>query len=251
MFNQALITGATSGLGEALARRLAQEKIPLVLTGRNQDRLAALAQELRRIVPVATIAADLAAEREKLIYFLQTEAPDLVINNAGFCFYGEALSHPTSIQLETLEVNAIAPIELTLEAAKALKIAGKSGVILNVSSLAGELVFPTMAAYAAAKACLTSFSQSFDEEMRRSSIRILSALPGQIQTEFSQRASNQKKDHSSKAMTKEYAAEKIWRQILKRKQVERFNALYAWAAKLSRYLPRSWVLKSIRRDNPL
>jgi len=249
-FNLALITGASSGLGEAIARRVAVEKIPLILTGRNLERLDALANELRTFVPVEVIRCDL-SKRETLIEAIRARAPDLLINNAGFTLYGEALSYPTEIQKEILEINATAPIELTLEAARALRMGKKEGVILNVSSLAGELTIPTMATYAAAKASLTSFSKSFHLEMRPHGIWILASLPGQIQTPFAARASQGKKTMGSIwAMKVDFAAERIWNQIVQRNPIDRFNRFYAIGSTLCQLLPQSWLTSILSRKEP-
>ncbi len=84
--------------------------------------------------------------------------------------------------MDILEVNAAAAVEISIEAARTLAQAKRTGTILNISSAAGELPMPAMAVYAASKSLLTMFSQSFDAEMRPYGIRVLASLPGQIAT---------------------------------------------------------------------
>ncbi|MES2272812.1 MAG: SDR family NAD(P)-dependent oxidoreductase [Chlamydiota bacterium] len=246
-FKLALVTGASSGLGLALCQRLAKEQIPLLLVGKNPERLHAAATLLPNVIE--TLCLDLAQDRGKLLNLIRQYAPDLVINNAGFGLYGPALMHKTSSQMDILEVNATAPIEISLEAVKVLYAQKKQGVILNVSSIAGELSMPSMAVYAAAKGCLTSFSKSFDAEMRPFEIRILVALPGQINTEFATRASNSGYVQRSKwALKKEDAAEQIWKQIVLRKGVQVIGFRNRLALGIIRFFPRRLVDWAIQKN---
>lgn len=218
----ALVTGASSGLGLELCKLLEKRGYCLLVTGRQNLPLAHVA-----------LQADLVHERHKVLDLIHQYTPDLVINNAGFSFYGSAIDQT----LDILEVNAKAPIEITIEAARALKAKNKPGIILNVSSAAALLSMPNMALYAAAKACLTSFSQSFDAEMRSFGIRILTALPGQIDTPFAERASRGQFQQKS-GLKKEYVAERIWRQIEKKKRIEIIDWKYRLWIFLAKLFPR-------------
>lgn len=238
-FQLALVTGATSGLGLALAQLLSHQNIPLLLTGRDPERLARAA---RLPGVVATCALDLATNRQPLIDLIRRYTPDLVVNNAGCGLYGPALLYPTAQQLQILEVNAAAAIEIALEAARALRSANRTGAILNVSSAAGELPIPTLSLYAAAKACLTSFSQSFDAEMRPYGIRVLAALPGPIATPFASRASNNDFRQTSRfALSPEQAARSIWRQIQKNNPLHIPSLSHRLGLLLLKLLPRLWT----------
>lgn len=200
----ALVTGASSGLGLELCKLLAQKGYALLVTGRKK-------------LPEAfeAVQADLVHDRAKVIELIHRHAPDLVINCAGFAQYGCALNHT----LDILEVNAAAAIEITIEAAKAMIAKKKTGIILNVSSAAGEVCMPYMALYAAAKAALTSFSQNFDAEMRIKGIRILVSLPGPINTPFAETASGGKFKQRG-ALSKKYVAKRLWQQIEQKKSHE-------------------------------
>jgi short-subunit dehydrogenase len=251
LFSCALVTGASSGIGEALCRLLAGKKIPLLMAGRDQTRLNNLAEELRSQVPCTLFSAELSKPRERLLLIeaLRTHAPDLVINNAGFGLYGEALSYPVIDHLELLDVNGSSVVELSLEAARALIAAGKNGVVLNVSSAAGTLTFPYFASYAASKALVTQFSRAFDYETAPFGVRILTACPGVVNTPFRQRAAHLPaiKNRGS-AMSAEKAARLIWKQILKRKRVYIFDWRTRLGIALAHLLPESLIARLLSNE---
>lgn len=226
LFSLAFVTGASAGIGAELSRLLARQGIPLVLTGRDQDRLQAIADELKQQVPVTAIAGDLAnpADRKCLVAKIHENLPDLVVNNAGFGLYGEVLTYETQEQMGIVDVNVDAVLELTLEAARALRSAKKKGVILNVSSVAGYLVFPGLTVYAASKAFVTQVSQGLDEELVPYGIRVLTACPGAVHTSFRSRAAGASEvSRDSLSMDAAFAAEQLWKQIVKRKKVHIFD----------------------------
>jgi uncharacterized protein len=252
LFSLALITGASSGIGTALARLLAKKGIALLLTGRNEEQLQKVANELQRLVPIETLTADLADEsgRKRLLDLIHARQPDLVVNNAGFGLYGPALTHDTASQLAMMRVNAEAVVEMSLEAARTLISANRKGTILNVSSSADLLVFPGLAVYAATKALVTQFSRSFDEEVSRFGIRILVSCPGVVKTAFRHRAAGEKNDNQTDrgAMTDSFAAEQIWNQISKAQKIHRFDWKTRLGSFVARYcLPESWVASLLSR----
>ncbi len=208
---KAFITGASSGIGEALATLLASKGYTLILSGRNEESL----QRISNAFKADYIVADLAkrADRDKLIEAIRREVPDLFVNCAGYGKYGEALSVPVSEHLKLLEVNAAAPIELTLEAAHSLIAANKKGVILNVSSVAGEYPTPGMGLYGSSKACLTHFSRTLNTELASRGVHVLVSCPGMVATPFATRAANKPITPSGPVMTAQFAAEQMWKQI--------------------------------------
>jgi|694.fasta_scaffold01263_43 short-subunit dehydrogenase len=249
-FSLALVTGASSGIGEALAKLLATKGINLILTGRNEARLKALELELTAQVNVRIVTADLSLPegRRKVIESIHQLAPDLVINNAGLGLYGEILTFETKDSMQVMEVDGMAVLELTIEAARTLVSKQSKGVILNVSSSAGFQIFPLFAVYASAKAFVTHFSESFDEEMQSKGIRILAACPGVIETNFQKRAGGKAGDMQNVMMSAEYAAEQIWQQIVNKKKVNIFNWPYKILTFLSKYLlPRKLTVFVLRR----
>jgi len=239
-FNQALITGATSGIGECLAHLLAKKEIPLILTGRNREKLEELKTQLSERVPVTIVEADLALKegRDSLIQVIQEKTPDLVINNAGFGLYGSILRYSVAEQMKIFEVDGQAVLELTLEAAHALHNAGKNGVILNVSSAAGFFVFPSFAVYAATKDFVTHVSASLDYELAPKGIRVLAACPGMVKTEFRHRAGGRLDKDKIEWMSAEFAAQEIWKQIVSGKRTHLFNWKYRLAYWFSRLIPQ-------------
>ena len=175
---KALITGASSDLGIALAQALHHKGYELLLTARTQPPL-----------PFPFRAADLTQDCSPIISWIQEECPSLIINNAGAGLYGPALSHSTQEQLDLLELNAKALLELTLEGARALQKQSKKGTILNIASAAGLFPYPTFSVYSASKGFVTTLSQALDAELKPQGIRVLVACPGQIATSFRQKAS--------------------------------------------------------------
>jgi uncharacterized protein len=246
----ALISGASSGIGESLAYLLASKGINLILHGRNKQKLENIAQELQKKVQVEIVIADLAqpSGRQIIIDKIKQSLPDLVINNAGFGLLGEALAYETQQQLEILEVDGKAVLELTLETAKALSSKGKKGIIVNVSSAAGEVaVAPGFAVYAASKALVNHFSQSLDAEFQSLGIRVLASCPGRVKTHFFQRAGQNKPSFEAMMMTSQFAAEQIWQQIQKAKGLYIFDWKTRLLVYLSKCLPKKWVAYVYRK----
>jgi uncharacterized protein len=254
-FSWALITGASSGIGEALAHLLAEKKIPLILHGRNRERLDRLADALRPKVEIQILEADLAHKegRKLVLDKIYQYAPELVINNAGFGLHGDAITWETERLLEIVEVNSKAVLEFSLEGARTLLSTKKHGVILNVSSSAGEVpAFAGMAVYSASKAFVNRFSEALDVEMQPHGIRVLAACPGMVQTRFRERASNYEQQaayegHVPKPMTSSFAAEQIWWQIEREKPLHVFDKRTKFLIWLAKALPKKLVAKVCRK----
>lgn len=249
-FTLALITGASSGIGQELCRLLANQGIPLLIHGRNRENLDKLAAELNQKVTVKIIQADLSipSQQELVIEAIHQNKPDLVINNAGFGLYGDLLSYPTEEQLEILQVDGYALAKITIEAARTLKAEAREGVIMNISSAAAFPIFPGFAIYSATKAFVNQFSESFDEETKKYGVRVLVACPGVVETEFRKNARG-KKLSGEKMMRADFAASQIWQQIVKRKKMRIFNWTYRLSIFFVRYLlPKSLVAKLVERQ---
>ena len=242
----ALITGASSGIGEVLARLLAAKGYALILTARNLQRLEKIAHEVQA---QKWIVADLqnSLQRQELVTLIREELPDLVVNNAGFGIYGDALSIPVHDQLSILEVNAAVPLELTLEAVRAWALAGKKGIVMNISSVAGEHPCPGMSVYGASKSFLTQVSCALNSEMNPKGIYVLASCPGMTATDFANRAAGKPIPFKQgPIMTAHYAAEQIWKQIEKRQEKHIFNWQYRLGSMFAtRFMSRSWVKKNI------
>lgn len=189
-YDCALISGASSGLGEEFAHQLAPRVGHLILVARREGVLQSLAERIRAEVPgvkVSIFAADL-ARGEKIQRLLESIAangwvPDLLVNNAGLGDYGEFASADWTKTQAMLRVNVEA---LTAMAHGLLPgmIAKKRGAILNVSSLASVLPIPDFAVYAATKAYVSSFSEALRIEVAEHGIRVCAVCPGPVHTGF-------------------------------------------------------------------
>ncbi|MCE9610839.1 MAG: SDR family oxidoreductase [Chthoniobacter sp.] len=186
----ALITGASSGIGEEFVRQLAPHARSLILVARRRDRLEALTGELDR--PGLTIhchAADLADEVqiEALLAALAAsgERVSLLVNNAGLGDHGLFEESEWARVRAMLDVNIQALTRLTHALLPDLVRAGR-GAILNVSSIASLLPLPKMAVYAATKAYVTSFSEALRAELRGTGVSVTALCPGPVSTEFGQ-----------------------------------------------------------------
>ena len=188
-WRRALVTGASSGIGEAFAQRLAGAGVPLVVVARSADRLEQLASTLD--VDVEVVVADLETEAGQRAVERRLSASarpvDLLVNNAGFGVSGSFAATPIDSQVAMIELNVVALVRLTHAAVDAMRIRGHGGV-LNVSSVAGYIPAPNSAVYAATKAFVTSFSQSIHEEVKRSGVTVTALCPGFTRTEFQTRA---------------------------------------------------------------
>lgn len=184
----ALVTGASSGIGAAIAREYARRGVPLILTARRIDRLEALAATLRAQVDVVVLAADLADPAAPAI--LQTQIAECglhvahLVNNAGYGVPGRYLSSDWKTHADFLQVMVVAVSELTHRFLPAMEAAGH-GRILNIASLAG--LVPASAGhtlYGAAKSFMIRFSESLALEVAERGVHVCALCPGFTYTEF-------------------------------------------------------------------
>jgi short-subunit dehydrogenase len=187
-----LITGASSGIGEALARVFAVNGHALALVARRQDRLHALADEIaakggpRPLVLLLDLARPDAAARIAEFLEQHDAEPEYIVNNAGFGLAGLAANLDRAEQLAMVDLNVRTLTELSLAWISVL--ARRRGGILNVASLAGFMPGPRMAVYYASKAYVLSFSQALHRELRGRGVRVTVLCPGPVDTEFNARA---------------------------------------------------------------
>lgn len=187
-----VITGASAGIGVALARIFARNGHELALVARREDRLRQLADEIaatgapRPIVIVADIAPVGAARRIGETLAAMGAEPQYVVNNAGFGLVGVASSLDRDEQLAMIDLNVRSLTELSLAFVDSL--ARHRGGILNVGSMAGFLPGPGMAVYYATKAYVLSFSEALHSELKSRGVRVTALCPGPVPTEFAARA---------------------------------------------------------------
>lgn len=185
----ALITGASSGLGEEFARQLAKQGANLVLVARSADKLDKLAAVLRQQsgVQVTVQPADLSSQEE--VSRLAAEVKnrglriDLLINNAGLGVFENFLDAPLKSQMEQLDVNVRALVALTYTFAPGMIAAGRGGII-NIASTAAFQPLAGANIYAATKAFVLLFSEALSLEFEKSGVRVLASCPGPVATQF-------------------------------------------------------------------
>lgn len=184
----ALITGASSGIGAAFARRLAAEGHDLILVARREERLTALASELgvQHDVVTQCIAADLcdpAGVDRVEEYIAPLDMLDLLVNGAGFGARGDFVKADIRRQLEMIQLHILASVRLARAVLPGM-IERDHGGIINVASLTAFIPLPGDATYSATKAYLVSFSQALHEELRGTGVRVQALCPGFTRTEF-------------------------------------------------------------------
>jgi uncharacterized protein len=185
----ALVTGASAGIGVALASRLASGGTHVVLTARRQERLEALSRKLRDAhnVQAEIFAADLSQpDAPKELYELIRAKGiiiDLLVNNAGFGQYGELTEVKAQRLLDMVQVNCTAVVHLTRLFLPEM-IARKCGDVLIVASTAAFQAVPYISTYAATKAFDLLFAEGLAEEMKPHGIRVCALCPGSTESEF-------------------------------------------------------------------
>jgi short-subunit dehydrogenase len=183
----ALVTGASSGLGETFARHLARRGHELVLVARRIDRLKRLATDLHALsgVAVEIIGADLetAAGRGQVADRLSGDSPWLLVNSAGFGTHGPLVEQDDDREAGEVTLNCLAVHEL-MRAALAGCVAGRGGGVLNLASTAAFQPIPHMATYAATKAFVLHLTEAVATELRGSGVRVMALCPGPTRTEF-------------------------------------------------------------------
>jgi uncharacterized protein len=185
----ALVTGASAGIGKALAEELARAGTHLVLTARRRERLESLAQALSTTHKVQTkiFIADLTQPDapEKIFQFTQGQGLeiDLLVNNAGFGAYGEFHTVETKRFLDMVQVNCSAVVYLT-RLYLPLMVARRRGHILIVASTASFQAVPYISTYAATKAFDLLFAEGVAEEVKPYGVRVCALCPGSTESEF-------------------------------------------------------------------
>jgi len=187
--NTAIVTGASSGIGEAFARKLAAQGRNLLLVARSEDKLIALCNELGRVssIRVQYVALDLSLPEAPATLFEESQKRglviDLLINNAGFGSFGDFTKTDLQRQLNMIDLNIKALVELTYLFLPAMR-ERKQGAIINVGSTAGFQPVPFMTNYAATKAFVLSFSEALWAENREFGVTVMALCPGTTDTNF-------------------------------------------------------------------
>jgi short-subunit dehydrogenase len=187
--NTTLITGASSGIGAAFARKLAARGHNLLLVARSEEKLVTLCSELGRIKSIRAqyVAMDLSQADAPARLFAETQKRaleiDLLINNAGFGSMGDFAKLDLASELNMVDLNVRALVELTHLFLAPMR-ERKSGAIVNVASTAGFQPVPFMATYAATKAFVLTFTEALWEENRPHGVTVMALCPGATDTNF-------------------------------------------------------------------
>ena len=246
----AIITGASSGIGKALAFEFAAGGFNVFLTGRNESALNAVAAQCSREHGVATdvVIADLSvvSSIDDLVAAI-TSRPyryEVLVNNAGFGIHGDFASTDIEQNTQLVTVQITAALRLTKAVLPAM-IARRSGRILNVASVYSYSPVPFQSVYGACKAFLLSFSSSVQNELKGTGVTITVFCPGTTQTEFRSRAGIGHK-RTNTGLTAKEAAEIAYLETIRGKHIVVpgfLNRLYVF---LARILPR-WSVPAIVR----
>lgn len=245
--NATLITGSSSGIGAAFARKLAMRGRNVLLVARSEDKLITLCNELGRISGVRAqyFVLDLTEPDARLELFEETKRRglevDMLVNNAGFGSMGDFARLDLSNELKMIDLNVTALVELTHRFLIPMR-ERKQGSIINVASTAGFQSVPYMATYAATKAFVLSFSEALWEENRKHGIHVMALCPGVTETNFFE-ASKMDRPPMRTIQTAEEVVDVALRGLARRKS----SVVSGWTnflmVETERLVPRSMVIK--------
>ena len=245
--NTTLITGASSGIGAAFARRLAALGRNVFLVARSEDKLITLCNELGRISNIRAqyLATDLSKADSVLNLVDETKKRglniDMLINNAGFGSMGDFAKLDIARELNMIDLNIKSLVELTYRFLVPMREL-KQGTIINVASTAGFQPVPFMATYAASKAFVLSFSEALWEENRRHGIHVMALCPGVTETNFFEAAQVDRPP-----MRAAQTAEDVVATALRGLARQKSHVISGWTNLLmveaERFLPRSVVVR--------
>jgi len=246
--NTTLITGASSGIGEAFARKLAARGHNLLLVARSEDKLITLCNELGRSrgIRAQYVAIDLSEPEAPAGLFEETKKRDLqidfLVNNAGFGSMGDFAKLDLAHELKMIDLNVRALAELTHRFLAPMR-ERKGGVIINVASTAGFQPVPFMGTYAATKAFVLSFSEALWEENRPHGVKVMALCPGVTDTNFFE-ASRMQRPPARASQTPDEVVDAALRGLKRGKS----SVISGWTnfflIETERLVPRSFILRA-------
>ena len=223
----ALVTGASSGIGAATAKKLAKNGIQVILAARRLERLLGVKRDIEAEGgKVDVIQVDLTREEDRLTLFNRIKSSfnqlDLLINNAGSGWYGYYADMPWETAREILALNVSASLHLTSLFLPGMKDKG-SGHIINIGSIAGNLPNQGVAVYSATKSFLDAFTSALYRESRGSNIQVSIVRAGPVISEFCKTAATRKNGRhlptEKVGVTAEKVADRIWQLVKKPRKV--------------------------------
>lgn len=243
-----LITGASSGIGEAFARKLAERGRNLLLVARSEEKLVMLCNEVGRSQSIRAeyVAMDISLPDAPARLFEEVRNReleiDLLINNAGFGSMGEFAEADLTRQLNMIDLNISSLVELTHRFLQPMR-ARKSGEIINVASTAGFQPVPFMAVYAATKAFVLSFSEALWEENRPHGIKVMALCPGVTETNFFE-ASQMQRPPARTSQTPDEVVEVALRALARGKGAVISGWANRFLVETERLVPRSFIVRT-------
>jgi uncharacterized protein len=245
--NTTLITGASTGIGAAFARKLAARGRNVLLVARSEDKLIALCNELGRLTSIRAqyVALDLRAPDAGAQLLEETKKReleiDMLINNAGFGSMGDFGKLDLERELEMIQLNIRAVVDLTHRFLGPMR-ERKRGTIINVASTAAFQAVPYMSTYAATKAFVLSFSEAIGEENRAHGIHVVALCPGVTETNFFE-AAKMDRPPMRTIQTPEEVVEAALRGLAREKRVVVSGWTNWLMVEAERFVPRSMVTK--------
>ena len=249
--NTTLITGASSGIGAAFARKLSARGRNVLLVARSEDKLIALCNELGRLTSIRAqyVALDLQQPEAAAQLFEETKKRDLeiemLINNAGYGSMGDFAKLDLDRELEMIQLNVRAVVDVTRRFLGPMRDR-KRGTIINVASTAAFQAVPYMATYAATKAFVLSFSEALAEENRSHGVHVMALCPGVTETNFFD-ASGMDQPPMRTIQTPEEVVDAALRGLARQK----ITVISGWTnwftIEAERFVPRSVVTKVVAR----
>lgn len=249
--NATLITGASSGIGAAFARKLAKRGRNVLLVARSEDKLIALCNELGRVSGIRAqyVVMDLTEDDAPARLFEETDKRELqiemLVNNAGFGSMGDFGALNLARELEMIDLNVKSLVVLTHRFLGPMR-ERRQGTIINVASTAGFQAVPFMATYAASKAFVLSFSEALWEENRPYGIHVMALCPGVTDTDFFA-ASGIDRPPMRTVQTAEEVVDAALRGLARGKSVVISGWTNWLTVEAERFVPRSFVTKLAAR----
>lgn len=239
-----LLTGASSGIGKALALQLADAGAKLILAARSEDKLNTLAHSLQDRAACLVAAGDITKEEDRRRILNQAALEfgglDVLINNAGIASWDHFANSTEEILRQIMEVNFFAPAEL-IRSAIPLLTQGVEPAIVNVASMCGRRAMPAWSEYSASKYALCGLTEALRGELARFDIDILLIVPGLTKSEFSQhflRSEGKAEIKYDEGMPPEYVAGRIIKSLQKNKTETWIGSDTNWMLRVNRWFPR-------------
>lgn len=251
-----LITGASSGIGEAFANALAERENDLILVARSGDKLDAIAHRLhsQHTIRVEVIVQDLTQSDGASNVFQKVEhlgmTVDVLINNAGFGDYGAFRESDRTKQLDMIRLNILALTDLTHQFLPSM-VAHKAGHIINVASIAAFQPMPYLSVYAATKAFVLSFSEALWAEVKGDGVNVFALCPGPTDTNFAQVANfnDTMNGPSTQMMTSEAVVQEALREMdAGNPNIVNGGPLNQFIVNLSRFMPRASMVSFLEKQ---